>query len=368
VRAAAATTIVEAVLADSRARQLPAVEAEALLVRAATNSMQNRDGGDDFHAALAIGERIGDAAIRSDALIGLIADATADPARASEVTLLVRMIEASLAELPGEQMLRRARLAGNLAQLAMRTNDIPAAVAAMTDAEARFTKALGATHPTTLMARQNLNALIDRTGDYPRSIAAHRELLATLREAYGDHPLVVRELTNFAITYTRAKRSEDARPLFEEALALADRIHGPEHVALVGTLRAAGYFFLEVNDFARAHEVLARAVTTFERTAPAGPELAALLVGLGQAEHGTGKPAQAVTTLERALTLWGTSRSNAHLLPSAHYALARALWDSGGDRRRARALALQARDGYRTAGGPWAEAADTVSTWLERHR
>jgi hypothetical protein len=51
----------------------------------------------------------------------------------------------------------------------------------------------------------------------------------------------------------------------------------------------------------------------------------------------------------------------------AQFLLARALWDSGGDRRRARTLAGQARDGYAglEAGEP-AVLAD-LERWLAAH-
>jgi tetratricopeptide (TPR) repeat protein len=66
----------------------------------------------------------------------------------------------------------------------------------------------------------------------------------------------------------------------------------------------------------------------------------------GRARLGTGDAAGAVPHLERALA--ASFVNDGYNLPHASFALARALWDSGGDRERARRLAVQAIRTYST--------------------
>jgi hypothetical protein len=73
--------------------------------------------------------------------------------------------------------------------------------------------------------------------------------------------------------------------------------------------------------------------------------LSAALPTIGQAKVALRRPAEAIAPLERALTLRLAAAAPADL-GATRFALARALWESGGDRSRARALARAARDGY----------------------
>jgi hypothetical protein len=81
----------------------------------------------------------------------------------------------------------------------------------------------------------------------------------------------------------------------------------------------------------------------------------------------TGDAKTAVTTLEHCFAVWGDSQVAKHLRPQAKFALARALWESGGDRARARRLASDARDEFIANGGPWVPRAGEIEKWLTAH-
>jgi hypothetical protein len=53
--------------------------------------------------------------------------------------------------------------------------------------------------------------------------------------------------------------------------------------------------------------------------------------------------------------------------PEVQFLLARALWESGRDRPRGRALAAQARAAYATLGRGHEQELATVEAWLARH-
>ena len=72
----------------------------------------------------------------------------------------------------------------------------------------------------------------------------------------------------------------------------------------------------------------------------------------------------AISYLERALLIREVDEFDPTLVADTRFALARALWLDGGDRRRARALAVAARDAY--VSRQRSEAAD-VTAWLASH-
>jgi tetratricopeptide (TPR) repeat protein len=85
--------------------------------------------------------------------------------------------------------------------------------------------------------------------------------------------------------------------------------------------------------------------------------LSSYLSGMGHAMLDLKQPAQAVPYLQRALGLRGDDIDPASTA-EVQFALARALWRGGGDKRRARELAEQARSKVKPADQP------TVAAWL----
>ena len=152
----------------------------------------------------------------------------------------------------------------------------------------------------------------------------------------------------------KAGRLAEAEPYYTRALGIAERAHGPEHLE---TARAA----LEVGDVARAlgrlddarrHHL--RALEILAAT-PADP---GTWQELGEALLADGAPARAVIALEQAL-----SRAEPAARPRLRFDLARALWDAGDNRTRARALAEQAR-----ADTSDPDTARALDVWLADHR
>ena len=92
------------------------------------------------------------------------------------------------------------------------------------------------------------------------------------------------------------------------------------------------------------------------------------LTGLGQSYLRLGKPAAAVAVLERAMQIRDREEPSIANRSETQFALGRALWESGGDRARAVALATKARDGYAKSPGPMASVeVSEVETWLAHH-
>ena len=115
--------------------------------------------------------------------------------------------------------------------------------------------------------------------------------------------------------------------------------------------------------FAEALEVYREALAIKERTLPPqDPNLSFSHDGIGQCLLGLGRAQDAVNELELALALRGNEP-----VPRAdtRFALARALWELGKERGRARELATQAQADYQAGGRKEKDA--EVERWLASH-
>jgi hypothetical protein len=88
------------------------------------------------------------------------------------------------------------------------------------------------------------------------------------------------------------------------------------------------------------------------------------LVALGKSDLELGHAASALAPLERAVATDLVRPGRPWRGAEARFLLARALWESGGSRGRARALAEAARTEYAAAGAAYAAAGAGVANWL----
>jgi tetratricopeptide (TPR) repeat protein len=197
---------------------------------------------------------------------------------------------------------------------------------------------------------------------------------------------------------------EHARPLFEQAIALKEKALGRDHpdvsISLDGlaqTLKLQGQLaaslatedraieiltkhgilpYRELNNraetlvalhrYAEAEASFARALQIMEHDLHAAEtNLAYPLAGLGEVKLATGHAADAVPLLERALAAREQNESDANLTADTQLTLARALWESAADRKRALALATKARATYASHGRP--QRVQDVVAWLAAH-
>lgn len=245
-------------------------------------------------------------------------------------------------------------------------------------------------------------------GDYTRAEQVHRQVLEIRRAALGaGHPKVADSIDNLGVVRYHQGALAEARRSYEEALAMrvaalgpeardvgtshnnlggllmetgdpegaaahltaALRIYeaalGPTHGDLAIPLSNLGELATRRGAFAEAIGYCARALAIDEASAPEDPKLAYDLVCVGEAELGRAAPAAAVKVLERALALRADVAGDAGELARTQFALARALWQTG-SHARAKALAVQARDGFAAAGDNWAERRAAAATWIDR--
>ena len=165
---------------------------------------------------------------------------------------------------------------------------------------------LSADHPELGMALHNLGVTVAAQGDHPAALAYFEDARALFARALGDdHVNLALPLTGIADELVALGRRREALPMYQRAIALQDRAYGDRSLDTAYSLTSYG----------------------------------ACLVDLGRARD-------AVPPLIRAVALRSDRQVDPLELADAQFQLARALWDSGQDRARARALAANAAAAY----------------------
>jgi hypothetical protein len=151
------------------------------------------------------------------------------------------------------------------------------------------------------------------------------------------------------------RRAED---IYEKAIK-------GDHPALATALAEDGDAHLGQRQAALAQRDYERALGMFERTLGRdNSDEIPSLVGLGRALLAQGNAAAALPHLERAEALITKFPGGPCLVADVELELARAMWQAGGDRERARALGTTARDRYHGAGERGARGFLRAERWL----
>jgi tetratricopeptide (TPR) repeat protein len=200
-------------------------------------------------------------------------------------------------------------------------------------AEAEFRRAvtlrqgaLGPEHPDMATSINALSECLARRGRYAEAIETAQRARAVYDRAYGPGSAIAAiVLSNSAESLSALGRQTEALATFRKALGEAEAAVGPDHVWL-------GY----------------------------------PLVGTGLALLALGRPAEAIAPIERSIFIRDRAEPRFDLRAESRFALARALWDGGGDRARARLAAETARAEY--AKSPNADAQlREIDAWLGAH-
>ena len=223
--------------------------------------------------------------------------------------------------------------------------------------------AFGAAHVHNLLG----NFYVD-THDYDRAVVHIRSALGIWEEQLGQHhPKVAVALNNLGSAMVALDRRVEAKALFERALAIYRSALGPSHpkvaiasLNLADMLVADERFDLALPLLAEAEKILA------DTYGDEHPYVAVALTGQGRCLIALARAGEARPLLERAVVMRGRGPDSDPGLAIARFALAQALWDGKGDRRRAVSLARQ-------AGKVFAEHEDgkveraLVDKWLAAH-
>jgi tRNA A-37 threonylcarbamoyl transferase component Bud32 len=228
-------------------------------------------------------------------------------------------------------------------------------------------RALGADHPAVAGAQMNLAGSLIAAGKLDDARALLLRADATFTRALGaDHPVHGRVLANLADIDKAMGHWDQARQELERALAIVERTAGARsvdagdvHFELAEALDGANRHDDSLREAARSTEILESALGK-DHGQLVSPLLLSAEIDL-ELHHG----AAAIPLAERALAILSAPPGHpANELADARMVLARALWDGGGNRARARSLAEQARSATGDLGGI---TTGQIDEWLSAH-
>jgi len=264
--------------------------------------------------------------------------------------------------------------------------DYPQAKRLLLESLRLYDSALGPSHPDSALTMTSLGGLEITLGELEAAREHLRRALLLREQSRGtDHPSVAQVLNHLGRLALEEGRLDDAQAYLERAVALHEKAFGPDHPQ---TARSLGYLAAvheARGDSARAAALWRRDLAAVERALGASHRDAAIaLAGLGKAVGGEegradleraliiterlfgpehpdlapalgalaalSRPPRSIELLERALRIRERAGVAGSAIAESRFALARALWDSGGDRVRAVALARNAREVARSPG------------------
>jgi tetratricopeptide (TPR) repeat protein len=197
------------------------------------------------------------------------------------------------------------------------------ALAALERSRQAKERILGDSHIDVLSSTLNIGNLLELSGRHEEALAADRSARLTMARVVGpDHPRVAMVWANEGEALNSLGRHAEARVAFEHALDIWRRSGADPYFTSFG------------------------------------------LTGLGRAYLGEERAADALPPLEEALRIRVERRMDAEHLGEVRFALARALWSRPTERRRARALAQQARADYAELKSD-ATSATEIDVWLK---
>jgi tetratricopeptide (TPR) repeat protein len=272
-----------------------------------------------------------------------------------------------------------------------------------------YQRALGPDHPWVARALHNLGNADAAARRY--AVAEHeiRRSLAIREAAFGpEHRDLPLTLIDLGHVLRDQGRLDEALVHDRRAVALAEKLLGPEHLILGGALFELGVDLGRLGRRSEADELLRRAqaiatkalgadstlamyaiaargdllmmrarwrdavglyehaLPTLETDHDAAEELATTVSQLSRAYVELDQPARALALLDR---LAGALDDPApDVAVAVAFTRARALWDTGGDRARARKLATDALAGLRGVATARPDDATQIERWLAGHR
>jgi tetratricopeptide (TPR) repeat protein len=210
-----------------------------------------------------------------------------------------------------------------------------------------------------------------KDGRWPDALAHLERALAIGDEYVGPaSSFSAAALINLTEVLHRLDRHGEERAACERAFDVLVNRHavGPDHPIIPWAWDCMGFVSLDQRRNEEAISRFRRAVELFERISPGKADDAHGLVHLGEAYLIGGQAREALPLLTRATAILETQEVAAADRGDGHFALARALWQTGTDRDRALTAAARAIDDYAAAGPGRNEDVARVTKWLAGRR
>jgi tetratricopeptide (TPR) repeat protein len=209
----------------------------------------------------------------------------------------------------------------------------------------RFEELMGPEHPDTAYVRSLLGRAMSWMGRYEDARALFQQVLAVRERRLGkQHPLVLWTLFGLARALSASGRYAEAMAVVERAGDIHRAQSAPDEHSEAERSRLRGEAEAGLGRYREALQSYARALSLSKRLfGPSHLNVGQALLGSGEALAGLGRFADAVSNLQEVLGMLERTEARPWLAARARFALARSLFGATKDRRRALALAGQAR-------------------------
>nr|MCH9681062.1 tetratricopeptide repeat protein [Deltaproteobacteria bacterium] len=216
----------------------------------------------------------------------------------------------------------------------------------------------------------NMGLVLLDLGRLNQALAAHTRALSIRERDLGpDHPDVAAALSNAGVVLGALKRYDESMAMHRRSLRIREQHFGADNLHLASSHNDIGVVQHAQGDDAQALASHERAMVILESALPEDhPRIGATAFAIGTALLELGRSAEAVAALQRALRIHDSTPHPGRDGPATRAALAVALWDGGGDRTRAVALAERALQQLRHAETTEPDAIARVQAWLASHR
>jgi len=243
---------------------------------------------------------------------------------------------------------------------------------------------LGEDHPQTAEDLEGLAELELRTGHFKDGLALAEKVLAIRERVFGaESDVFAKSQNTLANLLVDSGHPEEALPHAQRALEIATKNHGADSSYAASPLATIGTIYHDMHEKPEAEPFLAHAVAIFESVGNQGSlgitlinqadnlideqkwaealaasrhAITALEAGMGSDSplvafglydtarclDATGKPAEGLPLIERAVKMTDPATNDPNTVAIFEYELARSLWAAGGDQKRAIALARDA--------------------------
>jgi tetratricopeptide (TPR) repeat protein len=282
--------------------------------------------------------------------------------RFEEAAFFAQLAESELQRFPNDEM--QMNLEVQRALWLANQRRLEESMEAYRRALALADRAVGAEHPRKGVLLFNLAGVEEELGHHDEAISLLDKALKIIAVTRGpQHPTAAYVHYNKARSLLAKGDYPAAHERIQEAIRIREATLGPDNPEVADALDVLATILQADGLYAEALEASERAVAIKRHAlGPDALDLCYSLENTGFAQLALHAPARAVGPLEQSISL----REAAGLAPSemvqARFALARALWEVGRDRRRARALATSAHEGALIHKD--ATAAGQIAGWL----
>jgi tetratricopeptide (TPR) repeat protein/predicted Ser/Thr protein kinase len=220
-------------------------------------------------------------------------------------------------------------------------------------------------NPVIASSLSELAGFLRRHRRVPEALVLSRRAVALIEKDLGpDHPALIEMLVGLGLTLGQLGRHAEADEQLRRAEAVASKAFGVDHARVMSVDAARGELRILQSRWRDAVVLYEKAIPVLEKSRGRRVALADAWSGLCRAYVELQQPDRALALLEllaRKLEAFDSGNR-----ATIEFTLARALWLTGGDRKRARAFAEDAVTVDRAEAGIY-DAAE-IRRWLTSHR